>query len=292
MQMVPASGYDRAITVFSPEGRLYQVEYAREAVRRGTTAIGIKCKDGVILAVDRRVTSKLIEVCSIEKIFQIDDHIMAATSGLVADARVLIDRARVESQINKITYGEPITVEALAKKICDIKQAYTQHGGARPFGISLLIAGIDRHSVRLFETDPSGALIEYKATAIGAGRPVAMEILEDKYDEKLTIEEALELAIYALSKTTGGELKPENVDMAVIKSDEKIVEKLSFEDIEKLVKKALDDLKAEKEAEESEEENDSDDSNKNENEDNEDNEGKEELDKDRNEENIKNNDKE
>jgi len=252
MQMVPASGYDRAITVFSPEGRLYQVEYAREAVRRGTTAIGIKCKDGVILAVDRRVTSKLIEVNSIEKIFQIDDHIMAATSGLVADARVLIDRARVESQINKITYGEPITVEALAKKICDIKQAYTQHGGARPFGISLLIAGVDRHSAKLFETDPSGALIEYKATAIGSGRSVAMEILEEKYSEDLTIERALELAIYALNKTTGGELKPENVDMAVIKSDEKIVEKLPFEDIEKLVKKASDDLKAEEEGEEKE----------------------------------------
>ena len=135
MQIVPAAGYDRAITVFSPEGRLYQVEYAREAVRRGTTAIGIKCKDGVVLAVDRRVTSKLIEVCSVEKIFQIDDHIMAATSGLVADARVLIERARLEAQINRITYGEPITVEALAKRICDIKQVYTQHGGVRPFEI-------------------------------------------------------------------------------------------------------------------------------------------------------------
>jgi proteasome alpha subunit len=265
--MVPASGYDRAITVFSPEGRLYQVEYAREAVRRGTTAIGIKCKDGVILAVDRRITSKLIEVCSIEKIFQIDDHIMAATSGLVADARVLIDRARVEAQINKITYGEPVTVEALAKKICDIKQAYTQHGGARPFGLSLLIAGIDRHSSRLFETDPSGALIEYKATAIGSGRPAAMEILEEKYSEDLTIEGALELAIYTLSKTTGGELKPENVDMAVIKSEAKTVEKLSFEEIEKLVKKAFDDLKAEEESEEEldEDNNETDENNNDEN---------------------------
>ncbi|AEH06261.1 archaeal proteasome endopeptidase complex subunit alpha [Methanothermococcus okinawensis] len=245
MQMVPASGYDRAITVFSPEGRLYQVEYAREAVRRGTTAIGIKCKDGVILAVDRRITSKLIEVCSIEKIFQIDDHIMAATSGLVADARVLIDRARVEAQINRITYGEPITVEALAKKICDIKQAYTQHGGARPFGLSLLIAGIDRHSSRLFETDPSGALIEYKATAIGSGRPAAMEILEEKYSEDLTLEGALELAIYTLGKTTDGELKPENVDMAVIKSETKTVEKLPFEEIKKLVKTVSDKIKSE-----------------------------------------------
>jgi proteasome alpha subunit len=118
-----------------------------------------------------------------------------------------------------------------------------------------LIAGVDRHSAKLFETDPSGALIEYKATAIGSGRSVAMEILEEKYSEDLTINSALELAIYALNKTTGGELKPENVDMAVIKSDGKIVEKLPFEDIEKLVKKASDDLKAEEEGEENEDTN-------------------------------------
>ncbi|WP_018154094.1 archaeal proteasome endopeptidase complex subunit alpha [Methanothermococcus thermolithotrophicus] len=252
MQMVPTSGYDRAITVFSPEGRLYQVEYAREAVRRGTTAVGIKCKNGVILAVDRRITSNLIETCSIEKIFQIDDHIVAATSGLVADARVLVDKARIEAQVNKITYGEPVTVESLAKKICDIKQAYTQHGGARPFGVALLIAGIDRHSARLFETDPSGALIEYKATAIGSGRPLAMEILEEKYSEEITVKEALELAIYALSKTTE-ELKPENIDMAVIKDDDKIVERIPLEEIEKLVKRASEKLEAEEEEKEKEE---------------------------------------
>ncbi|AEF96497.1 archaeal proteasome endopeptidase complex subunit alpha [Methanotorris igneus] len=254
MQMVPASAYDRAITVFSPEGRLYQVEYAREAVRRGTTAIGIKCKNGVVLAVDRRITSNLIEISSIEKIFQIDDHIAAATSGLVADARVLVDRARIEAQINRVTYGEPITVEALAKKICDIKQAYTQHGGARPFGVALLIAGIDRHSARLFETDPSGALIEYKATAIGSGRPIAMEILEKKYNENLTIEEAMELAIYVLSKTTE-ELKPENVDMVVIKDDEKMVERIPYEKIKELVDTVKEKIKQEKEKEKQEEEN-------------------------------------
>ncbi|MBA2862412.1 archaeal proteasome endopeptidase complex subunit alpha [Methanococcus maripaludis] len=243
-QMVPASGYDRAITIFSPEGRLYQVEYAREAVRRGTTAVGIKCKDGVVLAVDRRITSKLIDVSSIEKIFQIDDHIVAATSGLVADARVLIDRARLEAQMNRISYGEAITVEALAKKICDIKQAYTQHGGARPFGLALLITGIDRHSARLFETDPSGALIEYKATAIGSGRPIAMEVLESKYDENMTVNEGMELALYALSKTTE-ELKPENIDMAIVKDSGKLVEKISVDEIEKIVKAVYKKVEAE-----------------------------------------------
>ena len=250
MQIVPAAGYDRAITVFSPEGRLYQVEYAREAVRRGTTAIGIKCKEGVVLAVDRRVTSNLIEICSVEKIFQIDDHIMAASSGLVADARVLIERARLEAQINRITYGEPITVEALAKRICDIKQVYTQHGGVRPFGVSLLIAGIDRHSSRLFETDPSGALIEYKASAIGAGRSLAMDILEERYREDMSLEEAMELAIYTLSKVSKEELNPKNVDMAVIRTDTKMMEKIDCEKIEELVKKAKEIIEAEEEEKE------------------------------------------
>ncbi|MBW9221910.1 archaeal proteasome endopeptidase complex subunit alpha [Methanothermococcus sp. SCGC AD-155-C09] len=254
MQQFPASGYDRAITVFSPEGRLYQVEYAREAVRRGTTAIGIKCNEGVLLAVDRRVTSNLIEVCSVEKIFQIDDHIMAATSGLVADARVIIDKARIEAQINRITYDEPITVEALAKRICDIKQAYTQHGGVRPFGISLLIAGIDRHSSRLFETDPSGALIEYKASAIGSGRSIAMEILESKYREDMSLEESLELAVYILYKISEESLDPKNVDMSVIKIEDKVMEKLSCDKIEELVDNALKKIKSEEEKEKDEEE--------------------------------------
>ncbi|ABR55773.1 archaeal proteasome endopeptidase complex subunit alpha [Methanococcus aeolicus] len=255
MQMNPIQGgYDRAITVFSPEGRLYQVEYAREAVRRGTTAIGIKYSGGVILAVDRRIMSKLIEKYSVEKIFHIDEHIMAASSGLIADARILVDRARVEAQINKITYGEPMTVEALSKKICDIKQAYTQHGGSRPFGISLLIAGIDRHNSKLFETDPSGALIEYKATAIGFGRPSAMEILEEKYDENISREEALELALYALSKSSNMALLPENIDMAIITDDEKVVKKLQFEEIKELLKKVSDKIEDEKEKEEKEEE--------------------------------------
>ncbi len=263
MQMTPAmtAGYDRAITVFSPEGRLYQVEYAREAVRRGTTAIGLKCKDGVILSVDRRISSKLIEVDSVEKIFQIDDHIMAATSGLVADARVLIDRARVESQIHRITYGEPITVESLAKRICDIKQAYTQHGGARPFGISLLIGGIDRHSARLFETDPSGALIEYKATAIGSGRPIAMEVLEEKYDENMTLEEGIKLSIYALAKSTSGKLNYESVDVAIICSEDKTVKKLSMDEIKNYVDEALNILEEEEKKKEEKENSEKDNNN-------------------------------
>ena len=185
--MQPANmAYDRAITVFSPDGRLFQVEYAREAVKRGTTTVGLKYKTGVVLIVDKRITSRLIEPGSIEKIFEIDDHIGCATSGLVADARALIDRARIDAQINEITYNEKIQVKTLVKRICDFKQTYTQYGGVRPFGTALLIAGVDETGPRLFSTDPSGALMEYKASSEGSGRNGAMSYFESNYKEDLT----------------------------------------------------------------------------------------------------------
>ncbi|HDM35844.1 MAG TPA: archaeal proteasome endopeptidase complex subunit alpha [Candidatus Syntrophoarchaeum butanivorans] len=216
MQMMPQMGYDRAITVFSPDGRLFQVEYAREAVKRGTTAVGIKAKDGVVLLVDKRVTSRLLEAESIEKIFQIDEHIGVATSGLVADARALVDRGRVEAQINKVVYDEAIGVEVLAKKICDYKQTYTQFGGVRPFGTALLIAGVERDMVRLFETDPSGALLEYKATAIGAGRSEVMEYFEEHYDEDITLEDAILLGLDVLHSITEGRFDVDTIEVGVI----------------------------------------------------------------------------
>ena len=148
--------YDKGISVFSPDGRLFQVEYAREAVKKGSTTIGVKYKGGVALIVDRRSINKLIEPKSTEKIHQIDDYIGCATSGLVADARVLVDEARKAAQVHKVNYGENISVEMLVKKVCDHKQNYTQYGGARPFGTALLVAGTDDLGVHLFETDPSG----------------------------------------------------------------------------------------------------------------------------------------
>jgi proteasome alpha subunit len=229
---MPSLGYDRAITVFSPDGRLFQVEYAREAVKRGTTSLGIKYKDGVLLAVDKRITSKLVEGVSIEKIFQIDENIAASTSGLVADARVLVDRARVEAQSNRILYNEPIDVELLAKKICDFKQLYTQHGGVRPFGISLLLAGVNERP-RLFETDPSGALIEYKATAIGAGRTTAMEIFEEKYREDLSKEDTIMLALEVMNEVTEGKMSEDSVEIALVELQTKEYRKLTPEEVRK-----------------------------------------------------------
>lgn len=231
MQTLQNSGYDRAITVFSPDGRLFQVEYAREAVKRGTTSLGVKSKEGIVLLVDKRTTSKLVESKSIEKIFQIDGHIGAATSGLVADARALIERARMESQISKITYNEPIRVEALAKKICDMKQMYTQNGGVRPFGSALIIGGVTNSGCKLFETDPSGALIEYKATAIGSGRSVAMDVFEENYKEDLSFDEAIDLALDAVYEATEGKTTFESVEIAVIDKDSKKYRKISDEEV-------------------------------------------------------------
>lgn len=237
MHMVPQLAYDRAITVFSPDGRLFQVEYAREAVKRGTTAVGIKCKDAVILLVDKRVASRLLEPQSVEKIFQIDEHIGVATSGLVADARVLVDRARVEAQINRYTYDEAIDVEQLAKRVCDYKQTYTQFGGVRPFGTSLLIAGANNDSVKLFETDPSGALLEYKATGIGAGRNVVMELFEKEYQENLSVEDAIMLGLKALFKATEGRLDALAIEIGLIELKVKKFRRLTPEEIQSYVKK-------------------------------------------------------
>ncbi len=239
MQPLQNAGYDRAITVFSPDGRLFQVEYAREAVKRGTTSLGVKSKDGIVLVVDKRSTSRLVEPKSIEKIFQIDDHIGAASSGLVADARALVDRARVESQVNKITYSEPIQVESLVKNICDMKQMYTQNGGVRPFGSALIIGGINKGEAKLFETDPSGALIEYKATAIGAGRNEAMEVFEEKYDSNLSLDAAIDLALDAVYEATEGKTSKDSVEIAVIEKSTGKYKKLADEEVTNFVESLL-----------------------------------------------------
>ncbi len=237
--MQPANmAYDRAITVFSPDGRLFQVEYAREAVKRGTTTVGLKYKVGAVLIVDKRVTSHLVEPGSIEKIFEIDSHIGCATSGLVADARALIDRARVDAQINEITYNEKIQVKTLVKRICDFKQTYTQYGGVRPFGTALLVAGVDDTGARLFATDPSGALMEYKASSEGAGRSGAMEYFESHYKEGLTKDEAIDLGIKALNKGTEGKLNPDATEIGVVDKNFKF-HILSPEDTKEYVVKAI-----------------------------------------------------
>ncbi len=200
--------------------------------------------------VDKRVTSKLLEPESIEKIFQIDDHIGAATSGLVADARILIDRARTEAQINRVTYDEPIGLEDISKKICDFKYSYTQSGGVRPFGTALLIAGVDDNKARLFETDPSGALLEYKATAIGSRRNETMEIFDKKYRDDINLEDAILLGLEALLSTAEGIFNAATIEIGVVELSTRKFRELTYSEVENYVsrvtKQASESKKTEK----------------------------------------------
>ena len=211
--------YDRGITIFSPDGRLYQVEYAREAVKRGTASIGVRTEEGVVLAADKRSRSPLMEPESVEKIHKADDHIGVASAGHVADARQLIDFARREAQVNRLRYGEPIGIETLTKTITDHIQQYTQIGGARPFGVALIVGGVEDGEPRLFETDPSGTPYEWQALSIGANRSDIREYLEEHYEEGMSLDEGIGLALSALDEVTDDGLEPGGVGVATIDAD-------------------------------------------------------------------------
>ncbi|MFT4964846.1 MAG: proteasome alpha subunit [Halobacteriales archaeon] len=224
--------YDRGITIFSPDGRLYQVEYAREAVKRGTASVGVRTEEGVVLAADKRSRSPLMEAESIEKLHKADDHIGIASAGHVADARQLIDFARQNTQVNQLRYEEPIGVETLTKDVTDHIQQYTQVGGARPFGVALMIGGVENGEPRLFETDPSGTPYEWKALAIGANRGDIEDYLEEQYEADMSLDDGVELALTALEKASEDEgIAPDGVGIATIPVETARYESLGSEDI-------------------------------------------------------------
>jgi proteasome alpha subunit len=211
-------GYDRAITMFSPDGRLLQVEYAKKTVKQGSTAMGIACKDGIVLIADKRVVDKLMMPESIEKISQIDEHIGAVVSGLVSDGRILIERSQLKAQQHRVTYDtDPETLE-LVKDVCDLQQLCTQSGGLRPFGVSLMFAGIDDGEAKLYVTEPSGIFFMYKAAVIGEGEVEVQEVLNKEYKDGITIDGALQLGIRALKKLLGNDFNVERVDAAYIEA--------------------------------------------------------------------------
>lgn len=226
-------GYDRVVTVFSPDGRLFQVQYAMEAVKKGSTVVGVVGKDNVIIAADKRVTHPLIVSSSLEKIFKVDTHIGVATSGLVADGRKVVDEGRVEAQRNRILYNKPIEVNSLVKYVCDLAQLFTQYGGIRPFGVSLLIAGEDESGLKLFETDPSGTPTEWKATALGEGRAEIIEFLEKSYKENMSLDESVVLALKALKKAIKKKLEPDRIEVGVV--NKKIFRELGIEESQKYI---------------------------------------------------------
>jgi proteasome alpha subunit len=227
-----AAGYDRAITVFSPDGRLYQVEYAIETVRRGTLAIGIKSKDGVVLAVEEK--ARKLQISNVtQKIFQVDDHIGVAAAGYIPDARTQVDHARFFAQSNRLIYDEPVDVEGVAKNIADMAQQFTQYAGVRPFGVALLLAGVDKNGANLFLTDPSGTYIGYDAMAIGAGSDQVTDFLEKTYKPDISLADAASLAVECIYLVSEDKSSIKHLKMAIIDTQTKTMRKVEDEELEK-----------------------------------------------------------
>tara|TARA_Y100000310_G_C20643758_1_gene795430 strand:- start:660 stop:1385 length:726 start_codon:yes stop_codon:yes gene_type:complete len=236
-QMIDKMGYDRSITMFSPDGRLLQVEYAKKTVRQGSTAIGIVCKDGVVLLTDKRITSKLVVSETIEKTFRVDDHIAASAAGIISDARVLVDRAQLKAQQHAVTYDSRIDIISVVKDICDLKQICTQSAGLRPFGVSLLIGGVEEDgSIKLFLTEPYGIYFQQKAAVIGEGEDELEPILQKKYKPNMSIDDGIRLGLALLKEFLKGDFNFERVDAAYINVAHKRFTKLTDDQLRKLVK--------------------------------------------------------
>lgn len=229
--MLPAQqGYDRAITVFSPDGRLYQVEYAIETVRRGSIAVGVKCKDGIVIAVEEK--PRKLQVSEIaQKIFQIDDHVGVAAAGYIPDARSQVDNARFFSQSNKMIYDESVEVETIAKHLADQCQQYTQYAGVRPYGVALILGGVVNKKPQLYLTDPSGTYISYDAIAIGSGSDVVTDFLEKTYKDNLTLDEASVLASAGIYLSSEDKEGTSHIRMAHIKTETGMYELVSNQKI-------------------------------------------------------------
>lgn len=206
--------YDRGITTFSPDGRLYQVEYARQAIERGSQSVGVRTPEGVAFAVERAPRSPLEDTDSIRKLHHVDDHVGIATAGHVADGRRLVDLARRRAQAERIRYGEPVDVRTLTTALTDEIQEFTQTGGARPFGAGLLVGGVDDEGASLLETDPSGTATSWQANAIGRDAETIRDHLEEAYDPGMDLQDGTDLAVEALASVA--DLDPDGVGVATV----------------------------------------------------------------------------
>ncbi len=240
-----AAAYDRAITMFSPEGRLYQVLYASEAVRQGWTSLGLRTRKFVILAAEKRRFSNFLDLTQMEKIYKIDDHIGATFAGIGGDGRVLIDYIRIAAIRHRLLYGEAAGVEYIVRTVADLKQAYTQHGGVRPFGVSLIVGGVDDGQTRLFRTEPGGQYFGFYAVAVGMGEETVMSVFEKKYSQDLSLEAALDLVVESLIRARLASTKEkqedlvreahEMIEIAVIEAERPLFRKLTAGEVREVV---------------------------------------------------------
>ena len=231
-EMMTSRGYDMTPTMYSPDGRIYQVEYAMETVKRGTLAIGIISKEGVIMAVEEK--PRALQTSSLtQKIFQVDYHIGVAAAGYIPDARVQVDNARFFSQGNKMTYDESVEVATVAKYLADQSHQYTQYSGVRPNGVALIISGVDQKGVSIYVTDPSGTYVQYAAIAIGAGSDDVNSFLEKHYSSDMSLEDAATLAVAAINLKAEKKEGIAHIKMAKVTTAKKVFEKVSEKDLQK-----------------------------------------------------------
>ncbi|MDD5193702.1 MAG: archaeal proteasome endopeptidase complex subunit alpha [Candidatus Nanoarchaeia archaeon] len=226
-------GYDRSATMFSPDGHILQVEYAEKTVRLGTPSIGINCADGVLIVADKGVKDSLIIPESADKIYEIDEHIMATGAGFISDARILINHIRVSAQQHRVTYDSPIDVESVIREIADIQQQYTQHPGVRPFGVSVIIAGIQGGEPKLYTSNITGNYFEYHAVAIGENDEKIKEILRKKYRKDMKIEEGIKLCFEIFKEVLKDKFDINRFNVAYIKKEDSKFKKLKTEDLKK-----------------------------------------------------------
>jgi proteasome alpha subunit len=229
-----AMGYDRTATMFSPDGHLLQVEYAEKTVRLGVSSIGMVCSDGIFIIADKRINDTLIVSESASRIHEIDSHVIASAAGITSDARVLIEKAQVLAQQHRITYDSPIEPESVIKELSNMKQQFTQYGGARPFGVSMMLAGINNNKKPgLFTSDVTGNYFEYHANAIGEGDERIRDILREKYKKDLTIKQGIKLALDIFKEVRDGKFNLEKFELSYIKSNDCKIMKSEGKDIEK-----------------------------------------------------------
>lgn len=230
-------GYDRTSAIFSPDGHLLQVEYAEKTVKLGSSSIGMVTTDGVLLLADKRVKDKLMIPESTTKIHEIDSHIGATAAGILSDARILLEKAQLSAQQHRLMYDSPINSETIVKELADLKQNFTQYGGARPFGISLLVAGVNKDGEKnLYTTDVTGNYFGFKATAIGENDEKIKDILRKEYKDSMDIEEGLRLSLNIFKRMMGKNFDLSRFEAAYVSTKDKTFKRLSGNDLKKFVK--------------------------------------------------------